>query len=138
MERRSGFRSDAGVLPQGNFAGFQPEGFWPTVLGIFHGGRGTSVTSAPLKAIQCGTVTFSPAIVGAISVTEQAVTIAGLLPGDVVCVNAVGAPTANVGNLGTGRVSAAGTFQLRYVNPTAGGLTPPASTVFQFVAFQVA
>jgi hypothetical protein len=122
------------ALPQGQFAGFQPEGFWSSVLGIFLGGRAGS----PLRAFQVGTVTFTSAAVGAISITEQAVSVAGLLsPNDLVLVSADGAPTANVGALGAARVSAAGVFQLRYVNPTAGALTPPAATVYRFVAFQV-
>lgn len=119
------------ALPQGRFTGFQAQGLWPTQLG-------TALNrNSFIKAWQVGSVTFTSAAVGAASLTEQAVTVTGLTVNDLVCVMAQGAPTAQVGNLGTGRVSAANTLQLRYVNPTAGGLTPPAATVYLFAAFQV-
>lgn len=120
-----------GTVAQGKLVGFQRQGFWATQLGVAFN-RNTF-----LKAWQNGSVTFTSAAVGATSVTEQAVTVTGLTINDLVCVMAQGAPTANVANLGTGRVSAANTLQLRYVNPTAGSLTPPASTVYFFTAFQV-
>lgn len=118
-------------VPQGKFVGFQAQGLWPTHLGV------TLNRNSFLKAWQVGSVTFTSAAVGAASVTEQAVTVTGLTVNDLVAVMAQGVPTANVGNLGTGRVSAVNTLQLRYVNPTAGGLTPPAATVYFFAAFQV-
>jgi hypothetical protein len=118
-------------IPQGKFVGFQAQGLWPTMLGV------ALNRNSFLKAWQVGSVTFTSAAVGAISITEQAVTITGLTPNDLVAVMANTAPTANVGNLGTGRVTAANTLQLRYINPTAGSLTPPASSVYFFMAFQV-
>jgi hypothetical protein len=120
------------ALPQGQFAGFQPEGFWASVLGLFLGGR-----NQVLRAIGALAPTFTSAAVAAASVTEQAVSMTLATPGDVVCVSAVGAPTANVAAMGTARVSAAGTIQLRYINPTAGALTPPAATQYLLVAFQI-
>ena len=118
-------------LPNAKFLGFQPEGFWPTNQGVFLN------RNSPILAWQAGTVTFSSAAVGAATITEQAVAVAGLTTNDLVMVMAQGAPTAGVGNLGTGRVSVNGTLQLRYVNPTAGGLTPPAATVYFFAALQI-
>lgn len=119
------------AVPQGKFTGFQTQGLWPTSLGV------SLNRNSFLKAWQVGSVTFTSAAVGGATITEQAVTITGLTVNDLVAVMAQGAPTAGVGNLGTGRVSAANTLQLRYVNPTAGSLTPPASTAFFFAAFQV-
>jgi len=119
------------TLPQGRYAGFQTEGLFPTDQGV------ALKRASFIKSWQVGSITFTSAIVGTISVTEQAVTVTGLGVNDLVMVMAQGAPTASVANLGTGRVSAANTFQLRYVNPTAGGLTPPAATVYLFAAFQV-
>lgn len=120
------------TIPQGKWKGFQYEGFWPTDLGAALGGRNSFI-----KAWQVGSVTFTSAAVGGATITEQAVTVTGLTINDLVSIMAQGAPTAGVGNLGTGRVSAANTLQLRYVNPTAGSLTPPAATVYFFTAFQV-
>lgn len=119
------------AVPQGKFVGFQAQGLWPTSLGI------AINRNSFLKAWQVGSVTFTSAAVGAASVTEQAVTVTGLTVNDLVAVMASTAPTANVANMGTGRVSAANTLQLRYVNPTAGSLTPPAASVYFFAAFQV-
>ncbi len=119
------------AIPQGKFTGFQAQGLWPTSIGV------ALNRNSFLKAWQVGSVTFTSAAVAAASLTEQAVTITGLTTNDLVAVMANGTPTAQVGNLGTGRVSATNTLQLRYVNPTAGSLTPPASTVYFFAAFQV-
>src|SRR5260370_38943027 len=119
------------AIPQRKFTGFQSQGLWPTGLGV------SLNRNSFLKAWQVGSVTFTSAAVAGASLTEQAVTVTGLTVNDLVCVMAQGAPTAQVGNLGTGRVSSANTLLLRYVNPTAGSLTHPASTVYFFAAFQV-
>ena len=119
------------AVPQAKFVGFQAQGLWPSSIGV------ALNRNSFLKAWQVGSVTFTSAAVGGPHITEQAVTITGLQVNDLVAVMAQTAPTADVGNLGTGRVSAANTFQLRYVNPTAGSLTPPASTVYLFAGFQV-
>lgn len=120
------------ALPNAQYEGFQPEGLWPTNQGVALR-RGQF-----LKALGILAVTFTSAAVAAASVTEQAVTgITGSTVNDLAIVMAQGAPTANVANLGTGRISAAGTLQLRYVNPTAGALTPPASTTYFVMLAQV-
>lgn len=119
------------ALPGFKFMNFQPNGLWPTQAGTFLGGR----TAA--KSWQYGSVTFTAALVGAASIAEQAITVAGLTPNDLVTVAAQGAPTANVALMGTARVSVANTLQGRYINPTAGGLTPPASQVIFFGGIQV-
>jgi hypothetical protein len=120
------------AIAQGKYIGFQPNGLWPTVLGVALGGR-----NAFLKAWQPGVVTFTSAAVGATSITEQAVAVAGLLVNDIVIVMAQTNPTANAGNMGTSRVTVAGSLALRYINPTAAPITPPASSVFYFCALQV-
>jgi hypothetical protein len=119
------------AIPQGKFTGFQTQGLWPTSLGV------ALNRNSFLKAWQLGSVTFSSAAVGAVTISEQSVTVTGLTVNDLVAVMAQTAPTANVGNLGTGRVTAANTLALRYINPTAGSLTPPGSSVYFFAAFQV-
>ena len=119
-------------MPDFKFTNFQPNGLWPTQQGTFLGGRST-----PLKSWQFGAVTFTAAAVGAASISEQAITVTGATVNDLLLAAAQGAPTANVGLMGAGRVSAANTFQARYINPTAGSLTPPASQVIFFGALQI-
>lgn len=118
-------------IPQGKFVGFQPNGLWATSLGV------ALNRNSFLKALQVAAVVFSAASVGAASISEQAVSVAGVTTNDLVISMGQGAPTANVGNLGTSRVSAGGTVQQRYINPTAGALTPPASQTIFYMAFQV-
>lgn len=120
------------TIPQGKFEGFQPQGLWPSLVGLFYGGRNTAI-----KAIQNGSVTFTAALVAAASIAEQAITVTGLTTNDIVSIVGTGAPTANVNLLGHGRVSAANTLQALYINPTAGGLTPPAAQVIFFLAVQI-
>lgn len=67
---------------------------------------------------------LTPVSVGIATVAEQTFTVPGLNIGDQVGVSAPGV-TAGVGLIG-GRVSAANTLALTYVNPTAGALTPAA------------
>ena len=80
-------------------------------------------------------VLASPAIVNTILVTEQAITVTGLAAGDIVV--SVNKPTIN-GAIGvlTGRVSAANTLQLTFVNPTAGNVTPTAAEVYDLVVLR--
>jgi hypothetical protein len=120
------------ALPQGQFEGFQSEGLWPTHQGLALR-RGQF-----LKALGVVVVTFSAASVAAATVAEQAITgITGSTVNDVAILQGTGAPTAGVALLGTGRISVAGTVQARYVNPTAGALTPPASQTIFVVLLQV-
>lgn len=118
-------------LPQGKFTGFQPNGLWPA-----HDGLRLNRNSA-IKAWLAAAVVFSAASVGGASIAEQAVTVPGTTVNDLVLSMGQGSPTANVGNMGSSRVSAAGTVQQRYINPTAGALTPPASQTIFYLAFQV-
>ena len=69
---------------------------------------------------------LTPAEVATITAAEQTFTIPNLKVGDFVIVNP---PSITTGvTLATARVSAANTLAITFVNPTAGGLTPPAGT----------
>jgi hypothetical protein len=76
-------------------------------------------------------LTLSPAIVNTITAPEQsfAATGIGLLTTDQVQVQCM-APLAGVAIVNA-RVSAADTLTIQFVNPTAGNLTPTASTVYR-------
>lgn len=119
------------AVAQGKLVGFQRQGFWATQLGAAFN------RNAFLKAWQPGAVTFSAAAVGAVTISEQSVTVSGVTVNDIVLAILQGAPTANVGNMGSSRVTSTNTVGLRFINPTAGSLTPPASGVYLFCAFQV-
>jgi hypothetical protein len=119
------------AIPQGKFTGFQAQGLWPTMLGV------SLNRNSFLKAWQVGSVTFTSAAVGANSITEQAIVITGITINDLVLVMSQTNPTANVGNMGTARVLGGNSLQVRYINPTAGSLTPTAASVLFFLAFQV-
>ena len=71
-------------------------------------------------------VSFTAAEVGAATSAEQDVTITGVATGDFISV----CPPANTkaAVAVAARVSAANTVKLRFVNPTAGALTPDAGT----------
>lgn len=72
-------------------------------------------------------VPLTPSIVNTITAAEQTFTVNGLQVGDVVV--AINKPTAQAGvAVVHGRVSAANTLALTYVNPTAGNITPTAET----------
>jgi hypothetical protein len=73
--------------------------------------------------------------VATITTAEQAVTVIGVATGDIIL--RVEKPThqAGLGVLG-GRVSAADTVQVKFVNPTAGGITPTGDEVYSFVVLR--
>ena len=85
---------------------------------------------APALAVNALPRTYSasltPASVAAQSVAEQTFTVSGLRTTDRVSVNPPATPN-NIGICGA-RVSATDTLALRFVNPTAGALTPTAGT----------
>ncbi len=70
------------------------------------------------------TATLTPTIVATITSPEQTFTVPGLLVGDQVSVS----HPSNVNGVGIAgaRVSAANTLAIKFVNPTAGGVTPAA------------
>jgi hypothetical protein len=85
------------------------------------GSGGTPLTKAVVF-----TPSITPASVAAATVAEQTFTVTGLTTADKVIVNppAIGNATGIAG----ARVSAADTLALRFVNPTAGALTPTSGT----------
>jgi hypothetical protein len=77
----------------------------------------------PITQMRVYSPSLTPASVATIVVAEQTFTVTGLTTADKVIVNA-GA-----------RVSAADTLAIRFVNPTAGSLTPTAG-VYTVLAFR--
>jgi len=120
-------------LPNAQFVGFQPEGLWPTGKGLFFN------RNQAILAFGALVVTFTAAAVTNATVPEQAITVgvSNTTINDVAILVALGAPTPNVALMGTARVSPANTILARYINYTAGALTPPAAQVLLIVLFQV-
>jgi hypothetical protein len=85
-----------------------------------------STSDTAITKIRKYTQTITAASVGAATVAEQTFTVTGLTTADTVVVNAAAISNA-VGIAGV-RVSAADTLAVRFVNPTAGALTPTAGT----------
>lgn len=85
------------------------------------GAAGTAITQ-----IRVYSQTVTPAAVAAATVAEQTFTVTGLTTADKVFVNNADLTTAT-GIAGV-RVSAVDTLAVRFVNPTAGALTPAAGT----------
>lgn len=84
-------------------------------------GSGTAITKVVVYS-----QTITPASVATVTVAEQTFTVTGLTTADTVVVNPAAISNA-VGIVGA-RVSAADTLAVRFVNPTAGALTPTAGT----------
>jgi hypothetical protein len=78
-------------------------------------------------------IAVTPASVGAATSAEQTFTVSGLAVGDFVAISST-ASTGNATAIVGARVSAANTLAVRYINPTAGALTPAADTYLVFVA----
>lgn len=79
-------------------------------------------------------VSITPGSVGSATVAEQTFTVAGLVTTDRVLVGSYN--TGNATGVVGARVSAANTLAVRFVNPTAGALTPGAGTYTFFVVRQ--
>lgn len=84
---------------------------------------GTNADTPVLK-VRKYTPTITPASVATITVAEQTFSVPGLTTADTVIVNQ--AAIANAVGIAGVRVSAADTLAVRFVNPTAGALTPTA------------
>lgn len=78
-------------------------------------------------------IAVTPASVGAATSAEQTFTVSGLAVGDFVSISST-ASTGNATAIAGARVSAADTLAVRYINPTAGALTPAADTYLVLVA----
>lgn len=95
---------------------------------------GPNIVSASLQRGQAVlSVAVTPASVGAATSAEQTFTVSGLAVGDFVAVSTT-ASTGNATAIVGARVSAANTLAIRYINPTAGSLTPAADTYLVLVA----
>lgn len=87
----------------------------------------------PITQIEVYAPSLTPASVGAATVAEQTFTVTGLTTADKVIVN--GPALGNATGIAGARVSAADTLAVRFVNPTAGALTPAAGT-YSVIAFR--
>ena len=94
-------------------------------------GNGWGALPSPISLL-LGALTISPAIVNTITVTEQTFTLPGIPAAAFVGVTEDGAPTGNVSPV-PARRSAANTVAIRWVNPTAGNLTPAVTTTYRFL-----
>lgn len=85
-----------------------------------------------VQGLGVASVTLSPALVAANTTAEQTFTVPGVRASDV-CID-VTKPSAQAGLGIVGcRVSAENTVAITFSNNTAGGITPTASQVYQFV-----
>jgi hypothetical protein len=92
----------------------------------FRGGIAAGSDATELTNIKVYSQTITAASVGAATVAEQTFTVTGLTTADKVIVNP--AAISNATGIAGARVSAADTLAVRFVNPTAGALTPTAGT----------
>lgn len=92
-----------------------------------------NASGTPLTQVRVYSQTITPASVASAVVAEQTFTVTGLTTADKVIVNA--AAIANATGIAGVRVSAADTLAVRFVNPTAGALTPTAGT-WAIIAFR--
>lgn len=92
----------------------------------FGGGIGVGSSGSDISQIKVYSQTITAASVGAATVAEQTFTVTGLTVADKVIVNP--AAISNATGVAGARVSAADTLAVRFVNPTAGALTPTAGT----------
>lgn len=95
-----------------------PSALAPTTLAL---GGGTALTKAVVY-----TPSITPSSVVAATVAEQTFTVTGLTTADKVIVNQPA--ISNATGIAGARVSAADTLAIRFVNPTAGALTPTSGT----------
>lgn len=84
-----------------------------------------SVQDGNIRGTFAVSVTITPASVAAASAPEQAFTVPGVQPTDLVIDVTMPSVLAGV-TLGGFRVTAANTVGIQFVNPTAGALVPPA------------
>lgn len=90
------------------------------------GGLALGAAGTPITQMRVYSQTITPASVATVTVAEQTFTVTGLTTADTVVVNT--AAIANAVGIAGVRVSAADTLAVRFVNPTAGALTPTAGT----------
>ncbi|MES2904821.1 MAG: hypothetical protein V4696_11605 [Pseudomonadota bacterium] len=96
------------------------------MAGSHFSGVAVGTSGTELSQIKVYSQTITPASVAAATVAEQTFTVTGLTTADKVIVNP--AAIANATGIAGARASAADTLAVRFVNPTAGALTPTAGT----------
>lgn len=100
---------------------------------LFPGGVKTGRSGTAITQVRVYSQTITAASVAAATVAEQTFTVTGLTTADKVVVNP--AAISNATGIAGARVSAADTLAVRFVNPTAGALTPTAGT-WTIIAFR--
>jgi hypothetical protein len=99
----------------------------PDVANQLQGGVAVGQSSpTTITNIRVYSQTITPSAVGAATVSTQTFTVTGLSTSDKVFVN--NAAISNATGIVGVRVSAANTLEIKFVNPTAGSLTPTAGT----------
>ena len=91
--------------------------------------------SAVARGASLVSLSLTPASVATVTSPTQNVTIPCVVPGDVIV--PAGDPITNAVALTSARVASANTVALRFVNPTAGALTPTAG-VYTFLVIKTA
>lgn len=117
------------ALPNSQFAGFEPNGLWPTRAGLSLGPSATF-----LKAIIVNVDTHDQGSVAANVSEQEQVTVTGLTSDDLVFARHQ-AFTASIGDVGS-FVSADDTLQLEQMNATASAIDRASATLFS-IGFRV-
>lgn len=87
----------------------------------------TTITRGNISQTKVFSTTLTPASVAANITAEQNFTIAGLLPGDYLNCQCIGAQTAGI-SVANVRITAANVATIAFNNSTAGALVPAAVT----------
>ena len=90
----------------------------------------TSSVTGNIQSQGVATLTLSPALVAANTTAEQTFTLPNIRTTDMIVGVSSGAPQAGLGIVGM-RVTAANTIGITFINNTASGITPTASTAYQ-------
>jgi hypothetical protein len=116
------------------FANFTAATITPTASEAYIFGALTGVVAVS-NIINFGISIGSPAGVATITTAERAATEAGLAATDLVV--GISKPTLQAGlGVCSGRISAASTLQVTFVNPTAATVTPTASEVYAVTVYR--
>jgi len=100
------------------------------------GGGGYDDAEKGVFIMTLATAAISPAAVNTITAPEQTFTLTGAKVGDVVI--GVDKPTDQAGlAIGQARITAADTVGIKFVNPTAGNITPTASQVYKITILRI-
>lgn len=106
--------------------GFTSRGF--PLFPVVGGGMGVQDGLLIKATVIVFQVSLTPASVATIVCAEQALTITGILAGDILAYAANSVAMATAVSAAAGHVSAANTIALAYCNPTAGALVPTPGT----------